>query len=69
MDKFILNDDMGITYLGGHCPLSNYYGGVFVGKFDDKYIMAINDWDNCEAIFISEEFFNAWMKEFGAKND
>lgn len=50
-------------------PASNYYGHAAVWKLENKYYMGVEDyggWDDKECE-ISEEFYNAWVKEFDTK--
>lgn len=49
-------------------PTGNYYGGPAVWKLDDRFYIGTENYDGwddkeCE---ISEEFYNAWVKEFNS---
>ena len=50
-----------------HLKLSNYYGEVEAFKEDGKFYIGLDDYMKPSICEISEEFYNAIVKEFKGK--
>lgn len=47
-----------------YLPVGNFYGTPYVEGTSYGYIIVLDDYDTAESVMISEEFYNACLKEF-----
>jgi hypothetical protein len=45
-------------------PIGNYYGTPTCREEDNSYVFVINDYSGESKANVSQEFFEAWCKEF-----
>lgn len=50
-------------------PIANYYGRPTLRFADDRWILEIDDYDGADAVTVSTDFAEAWIKEFGSAED
>lgn len=48
-----------------YATVGNYYGTPGCYKIHGKFYIGIGDWDDLNFSEVSEEFYHAWLKEFG----
>lgn len=50
-------------------PVNNYYGTPYVSYYDDKFLLGVQDYCGEDEVYISKEFYDAWVKEFPIDED
>jgi len=50
-------------------PIANHYGRPMLKREGDQWCLALDNWDKMGTVAVSEDFAQAWIREFRCPDD